>query len=147
MGKRPNHFINRPWRAMLPALALIALACTASSDTATAGSASAPATLAVSQEAQPPVIDHLTPRRDAVGPTPRRYSWTAIKDAEYYAMAIWNDVDVLIYRRNDLEAPFVDWPPDVKLEQGTYFWSVAAFRGGRAIAESGRAAFVVMDKP
>ncbi len=146
----PTHSLrigDHPWRALPLALAVIALACTASSEPAAAGSGKRSAAVVGSQPEQHPVIDHLTPRRDAVGPTPARFSWTPIKDADFYAMAIWNDVDVLIYRRNDLEAPFVDWPADVKLEQGTYFWTVAAFRGDRAIAESGRAAFVVLDKP
>ena len=64
--------------------------------------------------------------------------------AETYAIGVWTEVDVLVWRRDDLHSPSVPWPSDLQLEHGTYFWAVTALRGDRPVAESGRAAFVVV---
>lgn len=89
------------------------------------------------------VIQHEEPRRDSVGPQPARFRWSPIKDADRYAIGLWNDADRLIWRRDDLAEPTAMWPADARLEPGTYFWSVSALQGSREIAKSGLAAFVV----
>jgi hypothetical protein len=78
-----------------------------------------------------------------VGPAPKRFEWTAAKGAEEYAIGIWDDVDRLIWADYHVHGTSVVLPDDVGFEFGTYFWSVTAVRDSRAIAESGRSAFVV----
>ena len=90
------------------------------------------------------VIEHVAPARDSVGGVPERFEWTAIEGADQYVLALWNEVDVLVWRRDDLRAASVTRPPGLKLEWGTYFWSVTALRSDQPIADSGRAAFVVV---
>jgi hypothetical protein len=90
-----------------------------------------------------PTIEHLTPARDAVGTAPTRFEWTAAKDADEYAIGIWDDVDRLMWSDFHIRGTSVVLPEDVRLEFGTYYWSITALREGRPVAESGRSAFVV----
>jgi hypothetical protein len=94
-----------------------------------------------------PNIDHLTPARDSIGAAPTRFTWTAIDGAEMYAIGIWNEVDVLVWRFDTVPETSITLPPEVRLEPGTYFWSISALREGREIAQSGLAAFVVRTAP
>ena len=100
---------------------------------------------------QPPArtrnVDHVSPARDSVGPAPTRFAWTAIEGANLYAIGIWNEVDVLIWRQDNIASTSVTLPDTVQLEPGTYFWAVSALREGSQIAESGLAAFVVRTAP
>lgn len=90
------------------------------------------------------VIEHLVPRRDSSGPMPKRFEWTPVNGADHYAMGVWSEVDVLVWRSGEVTTPFVDVPKDVALDSGTYFWSITALRDGRPIADSGNAAFIVV---
>ena len=96
------------------------------------------------QDNRAPTIDHLSPRRDSTGPLPARFEWTAVKGADRYEIALWNDIDVLLWRGSHLETTSVERPSQLDLEAGTYFWMVSAFDGDRPLAQSGRAAFVVL---
>ena len=91
------------------------------------------------------VIDHLVPARDSQGRMPTQFSWTAVAGAEEYSVGIWNEVDMLMWRVDHVPGASTPRPDDLKLEPGTYFWSISALRGGQQIAESGLAAFVVRD--
>ena len=88
-------------------------------------------------------IEHLTPPRDSVGVAPARFTWTPIEGADSYSVGIWSEVDMMMWRGHNIRTPAVDLPADVRLEPGTYFWSVTAFRDTRPVADSGRSAFVV----
>lgn len=89
------------------------------------------------------VIDHQVPRPDYVGKQPARFAWTAAPDADHYAIGIWNEVDRLIWRNDDIPGTSVERPADLNFEEGTYFWTVSALRGSQEVARSGLAAFVV----
>jgi hypothetical protein len=91
------------------------------------------------------LIDHLEPARDSTGRMPQRFRWTPVPGGARYEIAVWNEIDVLMWRAGDLREPTVARPADIVLEPGTYFWSVVAIRGDRLVAESGRSAFVVTD--
>ncbi len=91
------------------------------------------------------LIYHLIPARDSMGRIPTQFSWTAVTAADEYSVGIWNEVDMLIWRLNHIPGTSTPRPEDLKLEPGTYFWSISALRGGQQIAESGLAAFVVRD--
>jgi hypothetical protein len=99
------------------------------------------------QPARAKNVDHISPARDSVGPAPTRFAWTAIEGADLYAIGIWNEVDVLVWRQDNVPATSVTLPDSVHLDPGTYFWSVSALREGSQIAESGLAAFVVRTAP
>jgi hypothetical protein len=90
-----------------------------------------------------PVIEHVLPPRDSSGPTPRRYEWTPVDGADRYSVGLWNDAGGLVWRQANIRETAVEWPPDMTLDLGTYFWSVAAFRGDQPPAGSSLAAFVV----
>ena len=92
-------------------------------------------------------LEHLVPARDSVGIAPARFAWTAVDGADGYAIGIWNEVDVLVWRDDHVPSNSVARPEDLRLEPGTYFWSVSALREGREIADSGLAAFVVRTAP
>ena len=88
-------------------------------------------------------LDHVLPSRDFVGAAPSRFEWTAVPGADSYSLGIWNEVDVMIWRQNGITATSVARSEELRLEPGTYMWSVAALRGGEQIADSGLSAFVV----
>lgn len=88
-------------------------------------------------------IQHLTPARDSVGGAPARFAWTPVQGADAYAIGIWNEVDVLLWRADDVRTPSVAVPSELRLEPGTYLWSVTALHEKQAVGESGLAAFVV----
>lgn len=92
-------------------------------------------------------VDHILPARDSIGAAPTRFTWTAIDGADLYAIGIWNEVDVLVWRQDNITSTSVTLPDEVRLEPGTYFWAVSALREGSQIAESGLAAFVVRTSP
>jgi hypothetical protein len=91
-------------------------------------------------------IEHVVPKRDFVGPLPARFEWTAAKGVEEYTMTIENEVDVLLFEARTRNT-FLDWPKGNTLDPGTYFWRVVGISGGgRGVADSGRAAFVVVER-
>jgi hypothetical protein len=96
-----------------------------------------------SQDDRSRTLNHVTPARDFVGSAPTRFVWTAYTSAETYSIGVWTDVDVLVWRQDNVQTTSVAKPDDVRFEPGTYFWSVSALREGRLVAESGLAAFVV----
>lgn len=91
------------------------------------------------------VIDPVTPGRDSVGPAPKQFEWTAIKDAERYEIEVLTDIDMEVFSHGDVRGTKLPMPEGVTLTPGTYFWRVGAVRGGRLVGDSGRTAFVVKD--
>ena len=87
------------------------------------------------------------PARDSVGSAPRSFSWTAVQGADSYSIGIWNEVDMMVWRQNNIPTNSVNKPDDVELPPGTYFWSISALRDGEEIADSGLSAFVVRTSP
>jgi hypothetical protein len=120
-------------------LLLISSACSTSNP-----QSAGPMPAGSARETRTELIDHLEPARDSTGRMPQRFRWTPVPGARY-EIAVWNEIDVLMWRTGDLREPTVERPADIVLEPGTYFWSVVAIRGDRLVAESGRSAFVVMD--
>ena len=88
-------------------------------------------------------IEHVTPKRDFVGATPARLEWTAVEGAEHYHVTINTEIDTLALEQRGVKGTSIEWPRELELEPGTYFWRVVAMSGGRTLADSGRAAFVV----
>ena len=88
-------------------------------------------------------LDHVLPARDFVGALPARFEWTAVPGADSYSLGIWNEVDVMVWRQNNITGTSIARPEELRLEPGTYMWSIAALRGGEQIADSGLSAFVV----
>jgi len=126
------------WTTVLTVL--IGLACAPAdgrSRNTSADSESAPA--------QAAVIEHVAPRRDSVGRAPAAFEWTRVEGADSYAIGLWNEVDVMLWRQDGIHENHVDLPKEYRLDPGTYFWSVTAIRAERSIAESGLAAFIVRD--
>jgi hypothetical protein len=93
------------------------------------------------------VINQVTPARDSIGSAPTRFTWTPVPGADHYAIGVWNEVDQLLWREDNILTTSVTAPETVKLEPGTYFWSVSALREGQQLAESGLAAFMVRTTP
>jgi hypothetical protein len=90
-------------------------------------------------------IEPVTPKRDYVGAAPARFEWTAVNGVDEYAITVENEVDVLLFQGR-ARGTSLDWPKDNTLDPGTYFWRVVGIDGGRRVADSGRAAFVVTDR-
>jgi hypothetical protein len=105
--------------------------------------AAAAASAAAGAVEQPRDIKHVEPSPDSVGPQPVRFSWTKVDAAESYTLRIWNEADVRVVSETGLTVTSIDFPKDMDMPAGTYFWSIVAMRGEDAVAESGLAAFVV----
>ena len=121
---------------------LMSLAC-APRDSAPAPSA-VTAEVAVIQKIQ---IEHVTPRRDFVGPLPTTLEWTAADGVDSYAVSVENEIELPVFDQEGIKTTSVPWPKEVRPEPGTYFWRIVGIKGDKVIADSGRAAFVVMEKP
>ncbi|MEZ5292932.1 MAG: hypothetical protein R2745_17765 [Vicinamibacterales bacterium] len=130
--------LTSPWRLLVGAAIVAACACSAPS-----ASPREAATGVAGEQSAAVVINHVRPRRDFVGPLPERFEWTAAAGADRYALGLWDDVDRLRWRSDEITGTSVERPQDLDLEAGTYFWIVVGLRGGQQIADSGRAAFVV----
>ena len=130
---------HSPSRRLVPLIVapLLLVACVNSHESSESVAA------AVAVEQKTPTINHVSPARDSVGGAPTRFEWTAVQDADQYAIGVWDEVDRLVWRTDHVRGTSVTAPKDVKFEFGTYFWSVTALREDHAIAESGRSAFVV----
>ena len=90
-----------------------------------------------------PRIEHVTPKRDFVGAAPNKLEWTAVEGVDSYGITVMNEVDALLVEYRGLKGTSIDWPKEVRLEPGTYFWRVVGVSSGKTVADSGRAAFVV----
>ena len=124
--------------SVLIAAAVVCLACTRES------SGDEPGTTEVAAiERQE--IEHVAPKRDAVGPAPTRLEWTPVSGVDRYDITVTNEIDGVVLEYKDVRTTSLDWPKESKLEPGTYFWRVIGLREGRRVADSGRAAFVVAD--
>lgn len=121
-------------------VAAIALLLSGCSPSAARRTAPDPATTTPSRAVN---VDHVQPARDSVGPVPQKFVWTGVPGADAYSIGIWNEVDMLLFRQNNIAATEYARPAEWRLEPGTYFWSVSALRNGEEIAQSGLAAFVV----
>jgi len=135
---RPPIQIHR-LRAAVVVAALVSLACMSREGS----SAAAPR---AEEKIQKIEIEHVIPRRDAVGPQPTRLEWTAAKGIDSYAISVENEIEIQIFEQENIETTSVPWPKEVKLEPGTYFWRIVGLKGGRVIADSGRAAFVILER-
>ena len=90
-------------------------------------------------------IQHVVPRRDFVGPTPTRFEWTAVDGVESYGISVETEIEIPIFEQDGIKGTSVTLPKDTKLDPGTYFWRVVGMNGDRNVADSGRAAFVVLE--
>ena len=90
-------------------------------------------------------IEHVTPKRDFVGAAPLRLQWTAADGVDSYTVTVMNEVDAVLLDYKGADGTSIEWPKEVRLEPGTYFWRVVGVRDGRPVADSGRAAFVVRE--
>ncbi len=88
-------------------------------------------------------IDHVTPKRDFVGPAPTRLEWTAIEGVDTYNITVITEIDSVVFQHVGARGNAIEWPREITLEPGTYFWRVVGIKGERTIADSGRSAFVV----
>jgi hypothetical protein len=120
------------------------LCCAVACSQATAGQPSRQVKEAGTNVQQLLTIDPVVPRRDFTGAPPDHFEWTAVKGADHYAIGIFNEVDVILWRNDDVQTNSIPWPAGLKLDGGTYFWSVSALQGERTIGDSGRTAFVIM---
>jgi len=90
-------------------------------------------------------IELVTPRRDFVGPVPARFEWTAVAGVDSYAIDVEDEIEIPVFDQGGITTTSVPWPKEVRVPPGTYFWRIVGVKGGRIVADSGRAAFVVME--
>ena len=90
-------------------------------------------------------IEHVTPRRDFVGPLPTKLEWTAVDGVDSYAVRVENEIEIPVFDQDGIKTTSVPWPKEVRIDAGTYYWRIVGIKGNKVIADSGRAAFVVMD--
>lgn len=131
---------RRTWGLMAAGL-LVAVGLAAAG--ATHGGAAAQST---PKAEEPPAPEHLVPRPDSVGKAPMRFTWSEVKGADAYTVVVWNEVDMLLWRIDDIRGTSVDKPEDLTLDPGTYFWRIVATKGANQYSDSGRAAFVVLNR-
>ena len=90
-------------------------------------------------------IEHVTPRRDFVGPLPTLLEWSAAEGVETYAVGVENEIEIAVFDQDGIKGTSTPWPKDLKIEPGTYYWRIVGLKGDRVVADSGRAAFVVRE--
>jgi hypothetical protein len=90
-------------------------------------------------------IEHVTPRRDFVGPLPTKLEWTAVDGVDSYAVSVENEIEIPVFDQDGITTTSVPWPKEVRIDAGTYYWRIVGIKGNKVIADSGRAAFVVME--
>ena len=90
-------------------------------------------------------IEHVTPRRDFVGPLPTKLEWTAVDGVDSYSIGVENEIEIPVFDQEGIKTTSVPWPTEVRIDPGTYFWRIVGMKGDKIIADSGRAAFVVME--
>jgi len=90
-------------------------------------------------------IEHVTPRPNFVGPTPTKLEWTSADGADSYAIRVENEIEIPVFDQDGIKTTSVPWPKEARVEPGTYYWRIVGLKGGSVIADSGRAAFVVME--
>lgn len=118
------------------AMVMLALACAPSAEPHEAAEPS-------QSKSIKPAIRHLSPAADSVGGLPARFEWTPVEGADRYAINVYNDVDRLLWQREDIGTAFVDRPEELDLDAGTYFWRIYAIHENKQLADSGWSAFVV----
>ena len=121
------------------AFMLLSLACVPRESTS---QPPAPVEVAAIQNIQ---IEHVTPRRDFVGPLPTKLEWTAVNGVDSYAVSVENEIEIPVFDQDGIKTTSVPWPKEVRIDAGTYYWRIVGIKGNKVIADSGRAAFVVMD--
>jgi hypothetical protein len=126
------------FRCSVLGLALLGLACTPRET-----SEGPPPEVAAITRQQ---IDHVAPKRDFVGPAPTRLEWTRVEGVDTYDVTVVTEIDSVVLKLAGTRNHFVDWPKDITLEPGTYFWRVVGLKGERTVADSGRSAFVVSSR-
>jgi hypothetical protein len=134
-------------RCLSSGVAAIGLAAGVVSCTHPTASQQATPPSAAQRASAPQRLDHVSPARDSIGSAPKMFSWTAVPGADSYSIGVWNEIDMLVWRQNDIPVTSVARPDDVNFEPGTYFWSVSALRNGEELADSGLSAFVVRTSP
>lgn len=90
-------------------------------------------------------IQHVIPRPDFVGRLPTVLEWTAAKGVDSYAVLVENEIEIPVFEQDGITTTTTPWPNGLRIEPGTYYWRIAGLKGGRVVADSGRAAFVVQD--
>ena len=90
-------------------------------------------------------IEHVVPKRDYVGKTPTMLQWTAAEGADSYAISVENEIEIPVFDQEDIKSTSVPWPKEARVDPGTYYWRIIGLKDGHLIADSGRAAFVVME--
>jgi hypothetical protein len=122
----------------MPLFVVLSLACVPRESAPEAGAAEA--------RIQTIQIEHVTPRPDFVGPTPARFEWTAARGADSYVITVDNEIEIPVFDQDGIKTTSVPWPKEVRVEPGTYYWRIVGYQGGRLVADSGRAAFVVVER-
>jgi hypothetical protein len=90
-------------------------------------------------------IEHLTPRPDFVGKLPTLLEWTAAAGVDSYSVTVENEIEIGVFDQDGITGTSIPWPKELKIDPGTYYWRIAGVKGGKIIADSGRAAFVVRE--
>jgi hypothetical protein len=144
-------FEPRRFVTLTPALLLVSLgmACAhagsggATVDHSVRGAGAIERQIQGSASSRAPRLDHIMPARDSQGSLPTRFEWTAVPGADSYSVGIWNEIDMLVWRMDNIRTNSLDHPDNLRLDPGTYFWTISALRDGEEITSSGLSAFVV----
>ena len=121
-------------------MAAVSLACAPRELTPAANATPETVAVAAIQKIE---IEHVTPRRDFVGPMPTKLEWTPVPDIDSYAISVEDEIEIPVFDQDGITTTSVPWPKEVKVQPGTYFWRIVGLKAGKVIADSGRAAFVV----
>ena len=90
-------------------------------------------------------IEHLVPKPNFVGKTPTVMQWSAAEGADSYVVSVENEIEIPVFDQENITTTSIPWPKEARVEPGTYYWRIIGLKGGRLIADSGRAAFVVQE--
>ena len=59
-------------------------------------------------------IEHVTPRRDFVGPLPTKLEWTAVDGVDSYAISVENEIEIPVFDQDGIKTTSVPWPKEAR---------------------------------
>ena len=74
-----------------------------------------------------------------------RFEWTPVDGVDSYSVSVETEIEIPIFEQDGIKETSITLPKGTKLDSGTYLWRVVGMKGDRSVADSGRAAFVVLE--
>ena len=62
-----------------------------------------------------------------------------------YAINVENEIEIPVFDQEGIKTTSVPWPKEAGVKTSAYCWHIVGLKGDKIVADSGRAAFVVLE--